>query len=179
VGWLAGYPKGLRGTEIPIGARILSAVDYVDALASDRQYRRGMAASDVVTKLQEQAGKAFDPNIVAILRRRFNELEGMVQRKALVEPAPNVPTEIMTRGQEPEAGLAVWDAPAATRQERDILDLISSARQEAQALFDLSRDFGSLPQPERDSVRAVGQAEPFDPARRHRCVRLAWRKADS
>jgi diguanylate cyclase (GGDEF)-like protein/putative nucleotidyltransferase with HDIG domain len=152
----SGYPKGLRGTEIPIGARILSAVDYVDALASDRQYRRGMAASEVVTKLQEQAGKAFDPNIVAILRRRFNELEGMVQRKALVEPAPNVPAEIMTRGQEPEAGLAVWDAPAATRQERDILDLISSARQEAQALFDLSRDLGaSLSLSETLSVLSV------------------------
>jgi len=152
----SGYPKGLRGTEIPIGARILSAVDYVDALASDRQYRRGMAASEVVAKLQEQAGKAFDPNIVAILRRRFNELEGMVQRKALVEPAPNVPTEIMTRGQEPEAGLAVWDAPAATRQERDILDLISSARQEAQALFDLSRDLGaSLSLSETLSVLSV------------------------
>jgi len=63
----SGYPKGLRGTEIPIGARVLSAVDYVDALASDRQYRRGMAVNEVVTKLQEQAGKAFDPNIVAIL----------------------------------------------------------------------------------------------------------------
>jgi len=152
----SGYPKGLRGTEIPIGARILSAVDYVDALASDRQYRRGMAASEVVTKLQEQAGKAFDPDIVAILRRRFNELEGMVQRKALVEPTPSVPTEIMTRGQEPEAGLAVWDAPAATRQERDILDLISSARQEAQALFDLSRDLGaSLSLSETLSVLSV------------------------
>jgi diguanylate cyclase (GGDEF)-like protein/putative nucleotidyltransferase with HDIG domain len=152
----SGYPKGLRGAEIPIGARILSAVDYVDALASDRQYRRGMAASEVVAKLQEQAGKAFDPNIVAILRRRFNELEGMVQRKALIEPAPNLPTEIMTRGQEPEAGLAVWDAPAATRQERDILDLISSARQEAQALFDLSRDLGaSLSLSETLSVLSV------------------------
>jgi diguanylate cyclase (GGDEF)-like protein/putative nucleotidyltransferase with HDIG domain len=152
----SGYPKGLRGTEIPIGARILSAVDYVDALASDRQYRRGMATNEVVTKLQEQAGKAFDPNIVAILRRRFSELEGMVRRKALVEPTPNVPAESMTRGQEPEAGLAVWDAPAPTRQEGDILDLISSARQEAQALFDLSRDLGaSLSLSETLSVLSV------------------------
>jgi len=152
----SGYPKGLRGNEIPIGARILSAVDYVDALASDRQYRRGMAASDVVTKLQDQAGKAFDPNVVAILRRRFNELEGMVRRKALAEPAPNVPAENMTRGQEPEAGLAVWDAPASTRQEGNVLDLISSARQEAQALFDLSRDLGaSLSLSETLSVLSV------------------------
>src|SRR5450432_191192 len=152
----SGYPEGLRGNEIPIGARILSAVVYVDALASDRQYRRGMAASDVVTKLQDQAGKAFDPNVVAILRRRFNELEGMVRRKALAEPAPNVPAENMTRGQEPEAGLAVWDAPASTRQEGNVLDLISSARQEAQALFDLSRDLGaSLSLSETLSVLSV------------------------
>ncbi len=152
----SGYPKGLRGTEIPIGARVLSAVDYVDALASDRQYRRGMAANEVVTKLQEQAGKAFDPNIVAILRRRFSELEGMVRRKALVEPTPNFAAESMTRGQEPEAGLALWDAPAPTRQGGDILDLISSARQEAQALFDLSRDLGaSLSLSETLSVLSV------------------------
>src|SRR5205814_10179263 len=37
-----GYPMGLKATEIPLGARILSAVDYLDALASDRQYRRAL-----------------------------------------------------------------------------------------------------------------------------------------
>ena len=152
----SGYPKGLRGTEIPIGARILSAVDYVDALASDRQYRRGMAASEVVAKLQEQSGKAFDPNVVAVLRRRFNELEGMVQRKALIRPTAGPVAEKMTTGQEPEAGLAVWDAPAATRQEDDVLNLISSARQEAQAIFDLSRHLGaSLSLSETLSVLSV------------------------
>jgi diguanylate cyclase (GGDEF)-like protein/putative nucleotidyltransferase with HDIG domain len=152
----SGYPKGLRGTEIPIGARILSAVDFVDALASDRQYRRGMAANEVIAKLQEQSEKAFDPSIVAILRRRFNELEGMVRRKAITEPTANVRDESSTHGQEPDAGLAVWDAPAPTRQEANVLDLISSARQEAQALFDLSRDLGaSLSLSETLSVLSV------------------------
>ena len=138
-----GYPKGLRGDEIPIGARVLAAVDYVDALASDRQYRRGLAAKEVLDKLQEQSGKSFDPAIVAILRRRFSELEGMVRRQALAAPAKDSPAETMTQGQEPAAGLAVWDAPAAKRQDRDVLDLISSARQEAQELFELSRDMGA------------------------------------
>ncbi len=151
-----GYPKGLRGTDIPIGARILSAVDYVDALASDRQYRRGMSANEVLAKLQEQSGTSFDPNVAAILRRRFNELEGMVRRKPLAYTAQGVPVETMTTGQEPAAGLAVWDAPAATRQEGDVLDLISSARQEAQSLFDLSRDLGaSLSLSETLSVLSV------------------------
>ena len=151
-----GYPKGLRGTDIPIGARILSAVDYVDALASDRQYRRGLAATEVLAKLQEQSGKSFDPNVASILRRRFQELEGMVRRKALQQPAQGPSVEQMTTGQEPAAGLAVWDAPASTRQEGDVLDLISSARQEAQALFDLSRDLGaSLSLSETLSVLSV------------------------
>ncbi len=152
----SGYPRGMRGSEIPIGARILSAVDYVDALASDRQYRRGMSGNEVLAKLQEQSGKAFDPAVVAILRRRFNELEGMVRRKALAQPTRDVPAETMTTGQEPEAGLALWDRPAATRQQGDVLDLISSARQEAQALFDLSRDLGaSLSLSETLSVLSV------------------------
>src|SRR2546426_10025293 len=38
----SGYPDGLKGTDIPIGARILSAVDFFDAMASDRQYRRAL-----------------------------------------------------------------------------------------------------------------------------------------
>lgn len=151
-----GYPKGLRGDEIPIGARILAAVDYVDALASDRQYRRGLAGKEVLEKLQEQSGKSFDPTIVGILRRRFAELEGMVRRQALVNPAKEAPVETMTTGQEPAAGLAVWDAPAARRQESDVLNLISSARQEAQGLFELSRDMGaSLSLSETLSVLSV------------------------
>ncbi len=151
-----GYPRGLRGTEIPIGARILSAVDYVDALASDRQYRRGMAVNEVLEKLQEQSEKSFDPTVVAVLRRRFHELEGMVRRKAL-EPQPKeAPAEVTKGGQEPAAGLALWDAPAATRQEIAVLDLISAARQEAQALFDLTRDLGaSLSLSETLSVLSV------------------------
>src|SRR5205807_10389262 len=47
----SGYPFGLKGDEIPIGARILSAVDYLDAMASDRQYRRAIALDEVMKRL--------------------------------------------------------------------------------------------------------------------------------
>src|SRR5438132_9567116 len=57
----SGYPFGLRGEEIPIGARILSAVDYLDAMASDRQYRRAVPLAEVMNRLQEESGKSFDP----------------------------------------------------------------------------------------------------------------------
>jgi len=80
----------------------------------------------------------------------------MVRRKATAPPTAQEPKENMTSGQEPAAGLAVWDAPAASRQGGDVLDLISSARQEAQALFDLSRDLGaSLSLSETLSVLSV------------------------
>ena len=56
-----GYPFGLAGEEIPIGARILSAVDCLDALASDRQYRRALPLDEAMKIVEDESGKAFDP----------------------------------------------------------------------------------------------------------------------
>src|ERR1700683_4389394 len=53
-----GYPFGLKGVEIPVGARILSAVDYLDALASDRQYRKALPLEEVIKLLGAESGKA-------------------------------------------------------------------------------------------------------------------------
>ena len=60
----SGYPFGLMGVEIPVGARILSAVDYLDALASDRQYRKALPLEEVIKRLTDESGKAFDPRVV-------------------------------------------------------------------------------------------------------------------
>ena len=57
----SGYPYGLKGTEIPIGARILAAVDCLDALASDRQYRRALPLDEAMARVVSEAGTAFDP----------------------------------------------------------------------------------------------------------------------
>jgi len=59
-----GYPFGLRGEAIPIGARILSAVDALDALASDRQYRRALPLDQAMAHVESLAGKSFDPRVV-------------------------------------------------------------------------------------------------------------------
>ena len=61
-----GYPFGLRGEEIPIGARILAAVDCLDALASDRQYRRALPLEDAMRHVEREAGASFDPAVVAV-----------------------------------------------------------------------------------------------------------------
>src|SRR6202040_3136611 len=73
----SGYPDGLRGEEIPIGARILAAVDCLDALASDRQYRRALPLDEAMKVVQKEAGTAFDPRVVDLLSQRYVALEKM------------------------------------------------------------------------------------------------------
>jgi putative nucleotidyltransferase with HDIG domain len=59
-----GYPDGLKGTEIPVGARILSVVDCFDALTSDRPYRRRLSNEQAVQILLERRGSMYDPLVV-------------------------------------------------------------------------------------------------------------------
>ncbi|MFZ5917258.1 MAG: HD domain-containing phosphohydrolase [Chloroflexota bacterium] len=59
-----GYPRGLRGTEIPLAARIFAVVDVWDALRSDRPYRQAWPEPKVRAYIREQAGQAFDPQVV-------------------------------------------------------------------------------------------------------------------
>jgi PAS domain S-box-containing protein/putative nucleotidyltransferase with HDIG domain len=61
-----GYPKGLKGEEIPIAARIFSVVDVWDALCSDRPYRKGSELTDVINYIKEHSGIFFDPRIVDV-----------------------------------------------------------------------------------------------------------------
>src|SRR5437588_4065168 len=71
----SGYPCGLKGEEIPIGARILSAVDCLDALASDRQYRRALPLDEAMAKVASESGTSFDPRVIEVLAARYRELE--------------------------------------------------------------------------------------------------------
>ena len=64
-----GYPYGLSGEAIPIGARILSAVDCLDALATDRQYRRALPLDEAMKVVIAESGKAFDPKVVEVLSK--------------------------------------------------------------------------------------------------------------
>src|SRR5207245_1837154 len=59
-----GYPDGLTGEAIPVGARILAAVDCLDALASDRQYRRARPVAKAIEMVNVQGGTAYGPSTV-------------------------------------------------------------------------------------------------------------------
>lgn len=60
----AGYPDGLRGESIPLMARVLAIADTIDAMTSDRSYRRGMTVEEVRREVERCAGTQFDPLIV-------------------------------------------------------------------------------------------------------------------
>ena len=72
-----GYPKGLRGQEIPLGARILSVVDCYDALTSDRPYRPRMTRQQAEQELKDRRGTAYDPWIVDQFIKILDSLEQM------------------------------------------------------------------------------------------------------
>jgi HD superfamily phosphohydrolase YqeK len=63
----AGYPDGLKGEAIPLMARVLAIADTIDAMTSDRSYRRGMSVDEVKREVERCAGTQFDPEIVSKL----------------------------------------------------------------------------------------------------------------
>jgi diguanylate cyclase (GGDEF)-like protein/putative nucleotidyltransferase with HDIG domain len=139
----SGYPLGLKGTQIPIGARILAAVDFLDALASDRQYRRALPLDEAMSRLQEESGKSFDPKVVHVLERRYAELEQLVRDRIESLGLAKLSTEVkVDRGLQPAAGFATATKPTQFA-DRNFLSSIAAARMEAQTLFELSQDLGA------------------------------------
>jgi len=74
----SGYPTGLKGEEIPLGARIISVADSFDAMTTDRSYRRALSIDEAIERLRSSAGTQFDPDIVRLfvrhIRRKGYEL---------------------------------------------------------------------------------------------------------
>jgi len=139
----SGYPEGLAGETIPVGARILAAVDCLDALASHRQYRQALPLADAMAKVKEKAGTWFDPKIVEILENRYVELE----RKAQMSEDTAIPSGLsktlrVERGIAPAAGFEKSEPTHGPVENTDFLSSIASARQEAQTMFELSQDLG-------------------------------------
>ncbi len=68
-----GYPRGLKGEEIPLVARLFAVVDVYDALTSDRPYRKAWSREDALAYIRQQAGQHFDPHVVEIFLKLFGK----------------------------------------------------------------------------------------------------------
>jgi HD-GYP domain-containing protein (c-di-GMP phosphodiesterase class II) len=77
-----GYPDGLRGEAISLGARIFALADVYDALKSERPYRGALAREQVIEQIKQGSGRQFDPKVVAA----FLELMAMEDKGIVLEP---------------------------------------------------------------------------------------------
>ena len=160
-----GYPDGLCGEDIPIGARILSAVDCLDALACDRQYRRALPLAEAMAVVASGAGTQFDARVVEVLQRNYLELEGKARVLCDQPDAKKLSTNVkVTNGHAPAAG---FEAVKPAKHKQDFMASIVAARREAQILLEFSSDVGrSLSLHETLSLVAtrVGKLVPYDAA---------------
>ena len=140
-----GYPDGLKGENIPIGARILTVVDCYDALVSDRPYRKGMTSQQALSIIHNLSGKQFDPKIVDIFEQCHAASE--LQTEILVNSAfvpLNTELEI-TGGVAPGAGFESGLDPATgildggAAQSAQTLVQLATGIQEAQTLFEMGQ----------------------------------------
>jgi HD-GYP domain-containing protein (c-di-GMP phosphodiesterase class II) len=80
----SGYPRGLKGEEIPLGARIFAVADTLDAITSDRPYRKGRSFSEAREEIKRCSGTQFDPRVVEVFLRipplRWAELRDEIRQ---------------------------------------------------------------------------------------------------
>jgi response regulator RpfG family c-di-GMP phosphodiesterase len=81
----SGYPYGLRGEDIDIGARIFAVVDALDAMVSNRVYRRGRSYQDALEELEKHAGTQFDPLVVAAFKVIPKEDWEILRERSLID----------------------------------------------------------------------------------------------
>ena len=79
-----GYPDAMGGSELPIGARVFAVADTLDAMTSDRPYRRAMRWSAAHDEIVAQSGKQFDPEVVEAFRACEQELRVVRRELAVV-----------------------------------------------------------------------------------------------
>ena len=87
----AGYPRGLKGEEIPLAARLFSVIDVWDALYFDRPYRKGWGMEETLKYVREQSGKHFDPNVVEVFLRVVQDIFQESSLLPLTGPSDQTP----------------------------------------------------------------------------------------
>jgi diguanylate cyclase (GGDEF)-like protein/putative nucleotidyltransferase with HDIG domain len=125
-----GYPSGLKGEEIPLGARILSVVDYFDALMAERPYHKAMSFDAALSLLRQEAGKALDPIVVDTFMELLPSLQDEAAR--LEHSVRRPPTEIAAPRPLP-----------AEPVKKNVFDDIALAHREIYALYEIAQAMGT------------------------------------
>ncbi len=125
----SGYPLGLRGEDIPLGARILAIADFFESVTRDRPYNQGISGDMAMLSLQHESGKALDPSLVSVF----------------LDLLPSLPSELS-----PSHAASVRDAQDLAREHRPLehgektaFENIAMAHQEIYALYQIAQAIGS------------------------------------
>jgi diguanylate cyclase (GGDEF)-like protein/putative nucleotidyltransferase with HDIG domain len=132
-----GYPQGLRAEDIPLGARILSVVDYFDALTSERPYHKAMTHEAALLLLRQESGRALDPRVVDLF---IEHLPVMTAESEALEVTPTRRLSL-----EPTSDLgrpAVGFQPEGPRSST-VFDDIALAHREIYALYEIAQTMGT------------------------------------
>src|SRR5438034_2506918 len=133
-----GYPAGLKGEEIPLGARILSVVDYFDALMSERPYHKAMSLDAAIGLLRQESAKALDPRVVQTFIQMYPTLQA--EADASQEPSrklTRVPTHAPTAA--PAVGLVNESSMITGAARSNVFQDIALAHREIYALYEIAQ----------------------------------------
>ena len=126
----SGHPKGLRGENIPVEARILRVAEAYDSLTSDRPQREAVSSMEAITQLESESGAVFDPGVVALCaalaqesreltdpNKLFSRSSGTADRKDKIESLLTLANLLQESGTVSEAGKAYQQAAELLSQE--------------------------------------------------------------
>src|SRR5262245_38058875 len=125
----SGYPRGVKGEDIPIGARILSVVDCFDALTSDRPYRRAMSEEAALDILRQRRGTMYDPRVVDTFISMYRDIElGAIDRPEQRDVLRRI-SESRTDADAPaEPAIAAVVAPPQSSVASEVLAFVNLSR---------------------------------------------------
>jgi diguanylate cyclase (GGDEF)-like protein/putative nucleotidyltransferase with HDIG domain len=132
-----GYPEGLKGEQIPLGARVLAVVDYHDALTAHRPYHRAMRQEEALQTLRAEAGRALDPRLVHL----FIEILPGIPDDREASDEPQRAPQLQARTGAPATGFSTETASLAAAS--SVFQSISQATQEMHALYDIAQTLGT------------------------------------
>ncbi|MEJ7577456.1 MAG: diguanylate cyclase [Pyrinomonadaceae bacterium] len=135
-----GYPKGLRGKEIPVVARIIAVVDFYDATRCDRPYRKGMKRDESLVLLRRMAGSSFDARVVETFIEHIEKFDSLIAAHDIQEQVAS--QEIIEMADaEPDAGVASEILGAANDETG--FRSIAEAQREVYALHEIAQTIGA------------------------------------
>ena len=136
-----GYPDGLRGTEIPLAARILTVVDFFDATTCTRPYRTGMPEEVSLGLLRQGSNSQFDPDVVETFISNLAELKNKLRERLIPLEEPGLEAikdaAVQSGATQPELNKEASVLPLS------VLDTIASAQREVFALYEIAQTFSS------------------------------------